>query len=65
MKVVGQSIFLSAILGLISLIISLYVEIEGVRSFLAYAAVALLFNFLYTMTVFSAYLSMDLKRQLK
>ena len=64
MKVTGSNVFLGAISSFSAIVISLFIEIEGVRSFLTYAGVALLFNFLYTMSVFAAYHALDLKRQL-
>ena len=40
-------------------------EIESVRSYLAYGAIALLFNFIYGMAVIMGYLAIDTRRQIK
>ncbi len=60
----GSSLFLSAISTLGAILISIATQIEGVRSFLIYTAVAILLHFIFTMTVYAAFLALDLRRQI-
>lgn len=63
LKTAGPTLFLTFICSLGAFLVALLAEIEAIRSFLAYGIVALLFNFIYGMTVLLAYLAMDTRRQ--